>query len=123
MAIEKTTAAATANQAADANHRNETVSVNNSGDKAAEGTTTTAVEAASVPADIAPATQVDPSGAPVQIVPDVDLTHPAVDANPRAGTTVAQNKIDFNDPTLSSSEAVAQMLNAQGIETKIEGDK
>lgn len=121
MATNKTTA--TGNQSTDANHRNETVSVTTSGDKATADTTISAVEAASGPADIAPATQVDPSGAPVQIVPDVDLTHPAVDANPRAGTTVAQNKIDFNDPTLSSADAVAQMLNAQGIETKTEGDK
>ncbi|TDK35682.1 hypothetical protein E2F50_13160 [Rhizobium deserti] len=68
------------------------------------------------PADIAPATEIDPSGAPAQIVPDVDLSHPAVDADPRKGTTVAQNRIDFNDPTLSDGEAVAKMLRAQGVE-------
>ncbi|KQS83488.1 hypothetical protein ASG58_22085 [Rhizobium sp. Leaf383] len=84
---------------------------------------TSAVDEASKPADVAPATTVDPSGAPVQIVGDVDLSHPAVDDNPRAGTTVGQNKIDFNDPTLRGADAVAKMLNAQGIETKTEGDK
>lgn len=64
-------------------------------------------------ANIAPATEIDPSGAPHQIVSDVDLSHPAVDDNPRANTTVEQNRIDFNDPTLSGSEAVAKNLDAQ----------
>lgn len=62
------------------------------------------------PADLAPASTVDPSGAPVQVVPDVDMSHPAVDANPRAWTTVEQNKIDFNDPSLSGAEAVEKNL-------------
>lgn len=61
---------------------------------------------------VAPATQIDPSGAPVQIVPDVDLSHPAVDADPRANTTADQNRIDFNDPTISGQEAVEQNLKA-----------
>lgn len=65
---------------------------------------------ADTPANIAPATAIDPSGAPIQIVPDVDMAHPAVDADPRAGTTVEQNKIDFNDPTLTGAEAVAKNL-------------
>lgn len=69
-------------------------------------------------ANIAPATEIDPSGAPVQVVPDVDMSHPAVDADPRKGTTVAQNRIDFNDPKKSGAEAVADMLNAQGVPTK-----
>ena len=64
-------------------------------------------------ANIAPATEIDLSGAPHQIVSDVDLSHPAVDDNPRANTTVEQNRIDFNDPTLSGSEAVAKNLDAQ----------
>lgn len=67
---------------------------------------------------LSPATEIDLSGAPVQIVPDVDMTHPAVDANPRQGSTVGQNRIDFNDPNKSGSEAVAEMLNAQGVPTK-----
>lgn len=62
------------------------------------------------PADIAAATTIDPSGAPVQIVPDVDMEHPAVDANPRSNTTQNQNRIDFNDPTISGQEAVEKNL-------------
>lgn len=62
------------------------------------------------PADIPAATSIDTSGAPQQIVPDVDLSHPAVDADPRAGTTVEQNKIDFNDPNLTGAEAVEKNL-------------
>ena len=69
-----------------------------------------AENAAEKPANVAPATEIDTSGAPQQVVPDVDLEHPAVDNDPRAGTTVEQNKIDFNDPTLSGQEAVAKNL-------------
>ncbi|CZT36142.1 hypothetical protein [Rhizobium sp. 9140] len=102
MTSEKTTAAAVAN------HKTENVKVTNGvGVPSTPG---------SEPANIQAATEIDPSGAPVQIVPGVDLEHPAVDANPRAGTTVAQNQIDFNDPNLSGSEAVAKMLRAQGVE-------
>ena len=67
------------------------------------------------PADLPAATDFSTSGAPVQIVPDVDPSHPAVDDNPRAKTSVEQNRIDFNDPTLSGAEAVAQNLRAQGM--------
>lgn len=81
-------------------------------------TTKTSENAGDTPANITPATEIDPSGAPVQIVPDVDMTHPAVDANPRKATTVDQNRIDFNDPNKSGAEAVADMLNAQGVPTK-----
>lgn len=65
-------------------------------------------------ANIAPATEFAPSGAPVQSVPDVDPEHPAVDNDPRKGTTVDQNRIDFNDPTISGSEAVQKNLDEQG---------
>ncbi|WP_342657127.1 hypothetical protein NPJ82_09235 [Sphingomonas sp. NY01] len=58
-------------------------------------------------AAVAPATEIDTSGAPQQIVPDVDMTHPAVDNDPRAGTTTEQNRIDFNDPTISGADQVA----------------
>jgi hypothetical protein len=71
---------------------------------------TEAEKPADAPAKIDPATTVDAAGAPQQIVPDVDLSHPAVDDNPRAGTTSEQNKIDFNDPTLSGQEAVEKNL-------------
>lgn len=53
-----------------------------------------------------------PSGAPEQRT-DVDPTHPALDANPRAGTTELQNRIDLNDPSLSGSEAVEANLKKQ----------
>ncbi|WP_288935070.1 hypothetical protein [uncultured Sphingomonas sp.] len=83
-------------------------------------TTETAANAAvaadldtSGPANIAPAEAFSTSGAPVQIVPGVDPSHPAIDNNPRAGTTVQQNAIDMNDPTLTGPEAVAQMLERQ----------
>lgn len=68
------------------------------------------------PADIAPATTIDPSGAPVQIVPDVDMEHPAVDANPRSNTTENQNRIDFNDPTKPGHQVVEESLAAQSGE-------
>lgn len=61
-------------------------------------------------ADIPPATEIDPSGAPHQIVPDVDLDHPAVDADPRANTSVDQNRIDFNDPAREGVDVVSDEL-------------
>lgn len=68
---------------------------------------------ASGPANIAPATAFSTSGAPVQVVPDVDPSHPAVDNDPRAATTANQNRIDFNDPTISGQEAVERSLKDQ----------
>lgn len=68
-------------------------------------------------AGVAPATGFAPS-APLQTVPDVDPAHPAVDNDPRADTSVDQNRIDFNDPTKSSEEAVAEQLGM-----KAEADK
>lgn len=65
------------------------------------------------PANLPAASEFSPSGAPVQTVPDVDPNHPAVDANPRANTSVVQNQIDFNDPTISGAEAVKRNLEAQ----------
>tara|TARA_R110002072_G_scaffold38314_4_gene110907 strand:+ start:14981 stop:15199 length:219 start_codon:yes stop_codon:yes gene_type:complete len=62
---------------------------------------------------VEPATEIDTSGAPQQIVPDVDLDHPAVDNDPRAGTTADQNRIDFNDPSKDGAQAVAESLKAQ----------
>lgn len=43
----------------------------------------------------------------------IDVDHPAVDNNPRANTTEAQNRVDFNDPTLNDRQAVAQRLDDQ----------
>lgn len=74
------------------------------------GTKKSAEKVTDKPADIAPATTIDPSGAPVQIVPDVDMDHPAVDANPRSNTTENQNRIDFNDPSLDGREVVEKAL-------------
>lgn len=67
-------------------------------------------DAGSKPADIAPATDFAPSGAPEQVVPGVDPSHPAVDADPRAGTSVDQNKVDFNDPVKPGAQVVAEQL-------------
>ena len=82
-------------------------------------TATAAEQGTSAQANIPPATTFTPSGAPVQIVPDVDPSHPAVDNDPRESTTVLQNKIDFNDPTITGAEAVA---NALGMKTPAEAD-
>lgn len=50
----------------------------------------------------------------VRIAPaDIDPDHPAIDLEPRANTTVDQNRIDFNDPTLSGAEAVERNLAEQ----------
>lgn len=64
----------------------------------------------SEPAGIAPAKTIDTSGAPQQIVPGVDMAHPAVDADPRANTTELQNRIDFNDPARNGREVVEEAL-------------
>ncbi|GBD48094.1 hypothetical protein [Methylopila sp. Yamaguchi] len=77
------------------------------GDKPAE-------EAGAAPANIPAATEFSTSGAPVQVT-DFDPSHPAVDDNPRKDTTLDQNRIDFNDPGLSESEAVAKNLREQGV--------
>ena len=60
-------------------------------------------------AKIAPATEFEQSGAPVQET-DIDAKHPAVDNNPRENTTADMNRIDFNDPAKSGAEAVAENL-------------
>ena len=57
-----------------------------------------------------PATDIDTAGAPQQIVDDVELSHPAVDNDPRANTTAESNRIDFSDPTISGAEAVKRNL-------------
>lgn len=57
-----------------------------------------------------PATEIDTSGAPQQVVPDVDLDHPAVDADPRSNTSAEQNRIDFNDPSREGVDVVTEQL-------------
>lgn len=76
----------------------------------ASGVATAADLDKSGPAHIEPATTFDTAGAPQQIVPDVDVSHPAVDNDPRANTTVNQNRIDFNDPTRDGVEVVTEQL-------------
>lgn len=88
-----------------------------------DATTTTDVRAPSVAittassldtsplANIAPATEFEPSGAPVQSS-GFDLDHVSLDANPRANTTEDQNRIDFNDPIRTGQEIVTERLKA-----------
>lgn len=79
-----------------------------------------AADTKSAPANIPPATEFEASGAPKQAA-DIDVSHPAVDNDPRAGTSVASNQIDFNDPNLTMEEAVAKELGRNsGVPTKAE---
>lgn len=73
-------------------------------------------DVSSDPDQLTPATEMEASGALIEpeIVKRVDTTHPAVDANPRAGLPEHSNRIDFNDPTLSGADAVPRNLAAQG---------
>jgi hypothetical protein len=61
-------------------------------------------------ANIAPATTQEASGAVIEPSVAKLPDHPAVDRNPREGTTVEQNQVDFNDPTKSQEEAVKDNL-------------
>lgn len=59
----------------------------------------------------APAAEMDASGAIIEKdAKDVEFKHPAVDSNPRANSTEEMNQIDFNDPTKTQKEAVADNL-------------
>lgn len=52
-------------------------------------------------ADPGPATELtEASGAIIEpaIAGRIDVAHPSIDANPREGTSAAQNQIDMNDP-------------------------
>lgn len=62
--------------------------------------------------NLTPATDVAASGAMIEpeIVERIDTSHPAVDNEPRKGQPKVANQIDFNDPTLTEAEAVAQNL-------------
>ena len=66
--------------------------------------------------DMKPATDFEASGAVIEPAAKeaVDMDHPAVDNNPRAGVPADSNRIDFNDPSKSQQEAVADNLKAQG---------
>ncbi|MDR7102987.1 hypothetical protein [Croceicoccus sp. BE223] len=65
--------------------------------------------------DLTPATDVAASGAMIEpeIVERIETSHPAVDNAPRARQPAVANRIDFNDPTKSEAEAVADNLAAQ----------
>jgi hypothetical protein len=58
----------------------------------------------------APASAMDASGAFVEpeIKERIDVDHPAVDNNPRAGQPAIANQIDFNDPTRPGHEIVEE---------------
>jgi len=73
---------------------------------------TAAPASESKPANIAPATDFEASGATIEpgAKKSVDLKHPAVDDNPREHTTADMNRIDFNDPTKTPEEAVTDNL-------------
>ncbi len=57
----------------------------------------------------ASASQFEASGAPAQTA-GIPAGHAALDTDPRADTSADQNRIDFNDPNKSGSEAVAENL-------------
>lgn len=80
--------------------------------------TTKKTTAGDQPEKLAPATSFEASGAVIEpaIVDRVDMTHPSVDANPRAGATADMNRIDFNTPSAlaSQEEQVEENLKAQG---------
>lgn len=82
------------------------------------GATTAALDT-SGPADVAAATAFTPAGAPDQVT-DFDLSHPAVDNDPRAGTTADQNRIDFNNPADAGVDVVSAAL---GMKTSDEAEK
>lgn len=64
----------------------------------------------------AAAQDMDASGAfqEPEIKDRIDVDHPAVDNKPREGVRKVDNQIDFNDPTKTDEQAVADNLKAQG---------
>lgn len=66
---------------------------------------------------LTPATEVAASGAMIEptVVERIDTAHPSVDNEPRKGTSIASNQIDFNTPSaLQSLEVtVAEKLGEQ----------
>ena len=73
-------------------------------------------------ADPAPAAALeDTSGAIIEpaITNAVEVAHESVDANPREGTTAAQNAIDWNDPKRVRPDEVD--FTGQGIDRAVYG--
>lgn len=68
----------------------------------------------STPANIAPATDFEASGAVIEpgAKKGIDMSHASVDDNPRKDTTADMNKIDFNEPSALTlpHEAVEKAL-------------
>lgn len=64
------------------------------------------------PADIPPADTFEASGAIIEPAAKdgIDLAEPAVDSNPRAGTTNEMNRADFNDPRAVGRRVVEENL-------------
>lgn len=58
---------------------------------------------------VKPAADFEQSGAPIQ-PGGFDSDHPAIDNDPRAGTSVEQNQIDLNDPVLTGAQAVERAM-------------
>ena len=91
-------------------------------DATLKGDTTAIEEDTHGIADPAPALGLeDASGAIIEpaIADAVDVSHESVDANPREGTTAAQNAIDWNDPKrLRPGEAD---FTGQGIDPAVYG--
>jgi len=76
----------------------------------------------SAPADPAPATElVGASGAIAEpeVLAAVDLSHQSVDANPRAGTSAAQNNVDWNDA--KRADANDANFEGQGLDLSVYG--
>lgn len=74
------------------------------------------------PDELAPATGFAASGAVIEeeIVERVDMSHPSVDANPRANSTGDMNRIDFNNPSglVNQEESVIENLEEAGLKPK-----
>lgn len=62
--------------------------------------------------ELTPAKEMAASGALIEttIVERVPTDHPAIDNNPRAGQSVAANRIDMNDPTVPGHVQTARNL-------------
>lgn len=76
------------------------------------------------PVDPAPVTELEsPSGAIIEpeVAKAVDVTHEAVDANPRDGTTAEQNAIDWNDAKRAKPQD--EDFAGQGLDQSVYGKK
>ena len=75
-------------------------------------------------ADPAPATTLNEASGAIaepEALEAVDLTHEAVDANPRAGTSAEQNGIDWNDAKRASPQDKG--FAGQGLDLSVYGKK